>query len=129
MFISSTNKRDVLMKKIKGLIFASVISLTQFSMAEDMATRAEDWAATFIALQALLVIGAALVGLGMMAAGGMQLKKHGENPQQVPLNKGLIFLAAGALLFGLSSTSETMQDTVFGTGNGVSSDSIVSTFE
>jgi hypothetical protein len=45
------------------------------------------------------------------------LKKHGDNPQQVPLSKPLIFLTAGALLFGLGSTSDVMQQTLFADGS------------
>lgn len=46
----------------------------------------------------------------------------------MPLNKGLIFLASGSLLFGLSATSTTMLDTIFGTGAAEGSTEISSEF-
>lgn len=104
-----------LMNKMKkGMAVVSVIALSNITFAAGVAELAEGWGNTASAVQILLLIGAALVGLGMMAAGAMQLKQHGENPQKVPLSKGLIFLASGAVLFGLSATSTTMIDTVFG---------------
>ncbi|HBC3481118.1 TPA: hypothetical protein KDY88_002571 [Vibrio parahaemolyticus] len=112
--------------KFSAVILTAIA--TSISFAAGVGELAQGWGETATALQVLLVIGAALVGLGMMAAGGMQLKKHGENPQQVPLNKGLIFLAAGALLFGLSATSTTMLDTIFGTGAAEGSTEISSEF-
>ncbi|WP_299378260.1 hypothetical protein [uncultured Kiloniella sp.] len=102
----------------KNTLIIVVSTSTTISMAQGIATLAQGWASTISALQVLLVICAALVGLASMAAGAVQLKKHGENPQQVPLNKGLLFLASGALLFGLSATSTTMIDTVFGSESG-----------
>lgn len=113
----------------KNALVLSTVLFGTFAFGDDMATIAEGWGATIKAIQVLLILGASLVGLGMMASGGIQLKKHGENPQQVPLNKGLIFLAAGSLLFGLSATSQTMQDTVFGNGGGVDTSSITTDFE
>tara|TARA_Y100000588_G_scaffold210270_1_gene224318 strand:+ start:141943 stop:142311 length:369 start_codon:yes stop_codon:yes gene_type:complete len=79
---------------------------------------ADGWTGTLSALKSVVVVGTSLVGLGVMGAGALQLKKHGENPNQVPLSKPLIFLAGGALLFGLGATSNTMQETLFGEGGG-----------
>lgn len=112
----------------KFTILTLVTGSTVFSMAESVTSLAEKWGAAVSALQVVLVLAAALVGLGMMAAGAMQLKKHGENPQQVPLNKGLIFLASGALLFGLSASSQTMLDTIFGESATTGSTDIISEF-
>lgn len=96
--------------------------------ASDVASLAEGWAGTILVIQILLLVLAGLVGLGMMASGAVQLKKHGENPQQNPLNKGLIFLASGAILFGLTATTETLQDTVFGEGGGSKTDDLTHEF-
>lgn len=119
---------NFLKKSKKHFIGLGLIVTSNAALAASVGTLAEDWGGSVSAIQVLLVLGAALVGLGMMAAGAMQLKKHGENPQQVPLNKGLIFLASGALLFGLSATSETMLDTVFGEGEADGSTDIESDF-
>ena len=64
----------------------------------------------------------ALLGIVFMIMGGMNFKKYADNPQQTAISKPIIFLAAGALLFGLSATSDTMQNTIFGVGEGVSAD-------
>ena len=109
-------------KGIKILATLGALSIGGIAMAADVATLTTGWAASLTGVKGVLVIGATIVGLAMMAAGGIQLKKHGENPQQVPLNRPLIFLAAGALLFGLGATSNTVQETIFGTGNERSSD-------
>ena len=64
----------------------------------------------------MMIIGGTLLGMVFLIIGGINLKKHGDNPQQVPLAKPLIFLAAGSLLFGLGSTSDVMQQTLFDGG-------------
>ncbi len=109
-------------KGIKILATLGALSIGGVAMAADVAALTEGWAASLNGVKGVLVIGATIVGLAMMAAGGIQLKKHGENPQQVPLNRPLIFLAAGALLFGLGATSNTVQQTIFGTDSGASRD-------
>jgi len=60
----------------------------------------------------LVVVLALLMGLALIAMGALQLKKHSENPQQVPLSKPIIWLVAGGLLTGLSSTSSVLQGTL-----------------
>jgi hypothetical protein len=65
----------------------------------------------------VLVLAASLVGIGLMIAGGLQLKKYADNPQQNPIAKPLIYLVAGILIFGISATSETMKATIFGDGS------------
>tara|TARA_Y100000588_G_scaffold210270_1_gene224317 strand:+ start:141377 stop:141742 length:366 start_codon:yes stop_codon:yes gene_type:complete len=106
------------MSNLKKILTLSVFAIG-FSVAnaESVQTLATGWTDTLSALKGVVVVGTSLVGLGVMGAGALQLKKHGENPNQVPLSKPLIFLAGGALLFGLGATSNTMQDTLFG-GNG-----------
>lgn len=103
------------MNMINKSMIAFVITMGfSITMAADVAELTTSWAASLEGLKKVLVLGATLVGLAGMAAGGIQLKKHGENPQQVPLNRPLIFLASGALLFGLGATSNTLQSTIFG---------------
>ncbi|XNJ88793.1 hypothetical protein AB6C47_018305 [Vibrio cyclitrophicus] len=92
------------------------------SMAKDVAGLANSWWLSIFNFGEVIIILSTIIGLGMMVSGGIQLKKHGENPQQVPLNRSLIFLASGALLFGLGATSNTLQDTIFGVGEGKQSD-------
>lgn len=65
----------------------------------------------------MMVMGSTLLGIVFLIIGGLNLKKHGDNPQQVPLGKPLIFILAGSLLFGLGSTSDVMQKTLFGDGS------------
>lgn len=69
----------------------------------------------------VMVVLSALLGIILLIMGGMNLKKYADNPNQTPLSKPIIFLAAGALLFGLSSTSTTMQQTIFGSSTTTSS--------
>lgn len=76
--------------------------------------RAEDWQTQTNNITVLLVFAAALLGLGLLIAGGMQLKKYSDEQGRLPLSKPLIYLAAGALIFGISATSETMTATLFG---------------
>jgi len=107
------------MSNLKKILTLSVFAIG-FSVAnaESVQTLATGWTDTLSALKGVVVVGTSLVGLGVMGAGALQLKKHGENPNQVPLSKPLIFLAGGALLFGLGATSNTMQETLFGEGGG-----------
>ncbi len=114
--------------KHKIISLISIAFGTSMTFAAGVGELAQNWAGTASSLQVVLVIGAALVGLATMASGAIQLKKHADNPQQNPMNKGIIFLAAGALLFGLSATSTTMLDTVFGTGATTGSTKVSSEF-
>ena len=102
----------------KGLITLSIGAGFGIANAAGVGELAGGWTSTLSSLKSVVVVGSSMLGLGVMGAGALQLKKHGENPNQVPLNKPLIFLAGGALLFGLGATSNTMQDTLFGSGGG-----------
>lgn len=62
----------------------------------------------------LVFIVSALIGVGLMIAGGLQLKKYADNPQQNGIAKPMIYLLAGVLVFGVVATSETMEQTLFG---------------
>lgn len=102
-------------KFVKAIAIASALVATSTAFgAENMVDLFDDWAETFKGAQSIIVLGAALVGIGFLGAGAIQLKKHGENPQQAPLNKGLIFLASGAALLGLTTMSGVLQGTVTG---------------
>ena len=108
-------------KKINVAVLSSMfLSASVFadsaSTAKTFGTIATDLGGQVKSVTALMIIAGTLLGVVFMVIGGVQLKKHGDNPQQVPLAKPLIFLAAGALLFGLGSTSDMMQKSVFGGG-------------
>jgi len=62
----------------------------------------------------VLVIAASLIGIAIMIAGGLGLKKYADNPQQNPISKPLIYFISGIMIFGISATSETMKETIFG---------------
>ena len=102
----------------KGLTLTTLTmlsTLSTFTFAADIGETAKEVGAQVNLITDLMVIGATLLGIVFLIIGGVNLKKHGDNPQQVPLAKPLIFLGAGALLFGLGSTSTVMQETLFGT--------------
>lgn len=65
----------------------------------------------------LVFIASALIGVGLMIAGGIQLKKYADNPQQNGIAKPMIYILAGVIVFGVVATSETMDETLFG-GSG-----------
>ena len=83
--------------------------------------------ASSITVAAVLI--ATLLGIIALIVSGLTFKKHGDNPQQVPLSKPLIYLAAGTLLFGLGATSDVMQQTIFGGGRIQDSNGGFKTFE
>lgn len=66
----------------------------------------------------LVFVASALIGVGLMIAGGLQLKKYADNPQQNGIAKPMIYLLAGVLVFGVVATSETMETTLFGDSAG-----------
>ncbi|MCK8072416.1 hypothetical protein [Vibrio sp. 1CM23M] len=107
---------------IKSNLLLVTTMFVSVSMAKDVASLTSAWWMSIFNFGEIIVILSTIIGLGMMVSGGIQLKKHGENPQQVPLNRSLIFLAAGSMLFGLGATSNTIQDTIFGVGEGKQSD-------
>ena len=94
---------------------ASVFAATAGTIAKGLGDQASTATTAAILFSALL-------GIVFMIMGGMNFKKYADNPQQTAISKPIIFLAAGALLFGLSATSDTMQNTIFGVGEGVSAD-------
>ena len=98
---------------ILGAILSSSIAFADVANMGDAAKGLSDQVST---VTNLVVVGSTLLGIVFLVVGGLNLKKHGDNPQQVPLSKPLIFLTAGAILFGLGSTSNLIQGTIFGGG-------------
>lgn len=103
------------MKMIQKLSLASILAVTSVSTfaASNIGQTATDIGSQISSVTTMMVLGGTLLGIVFLIIGGLNLKKHGDNPQQVPLSKPLIFLTAGALLFGLGSTSDVMQQTLF----------------
>ena len=98
----------------KNLIAISALFVTNAALAaSNVGETADALGEQVNQVTNMMVIGGTLLGMVFLIIGGINLKKHGDNPQQVPLAKPLIFLAAGSLLFGLGSTSDVMQQTLF----------------
>ena len=102
------------MNKLKIILLTASIIVANNVYAANIGETATALGNQVSAITNFMVIGATLLGLTFLVIGGVNLKKHGDNPQQVPLAKPLIFLASGTLLFGLGSTSDVMQSTLFG---------------
>lgn len=66
----------------------------------------------------LVFVASALIGIGLMVAGGIQLKKYADNPQQNGIAKPMIYILAGVIVFSVVATSETMEETLFGDTRG-----------
>lgn len=106
------------MNKIKTLITCLLASVASTSFAaSNIGDTATAIGTQINAVTTMMVLASTLLGIVFLIIGGLNLKKHGDNPQQVPLGKPLIFILAGALLFGLGSTSDVMQKTLFGDGS------------
>jgi hypothetical protein len=106
-------KKTSMLKGALAFVTLSVFSITVF--AADGATGVINRGIeTANAATVLVIAASALIGLALLVAGGLQLKKYSEDPRQTPLSKPLIFIIAGALIFGLSATSETMTTSIFG---------------
>ena len=101
------NKYKILVGSLLLSSPALVFAISAGGIAEGIGSQAST------ATIAAVLVGA-LVGIVFLIMGGMGFKKYADNPQQTPLSKPMIFLAAGALLFGLSATSDTLQETIFG---------------
>lgn len=66
----------------------------------------------------LVFVASALIGVGLMVAGGIQLKKYADNPQQNGIAKPMIYILAGVIVFSVVATSDTMEETLFGSDKG-----------
>ena len=106
------------MKKLKIALATILVSSPALVMAKSAGDIADSLGSQASTATTAAVLVAALIGIVFLIMGGMGFKKYADNPQQTPLSKPMIFLAAGALLFGLSATSETMQTTIFGDNSG-----------
>ncbi|MFA0461424.1 MULTISPECIES: hypothetical protein [unclassified Vibrio] len=110
------------MNKTKTTILAISALLSVSAFSANIGDTAENLSTQINSITNMMVIGGTLLGMVFLIIGGINLKKHGDNPQQVPLSKPLIFLAAGSLLFGLGSTSDVMQESLFGGGRAAGGD-------
>ena len=117
-------------KTIKNILLCAALlsSGLVFAEPENIGAVAEDLKGQVNVITNLVVVGSTLLGIVFLVVGGLNLKKHGDNPQQVPLSKPLIFLTAGAILFGLGSTSNLIQGTIFGGGRSSGTGGVVDDF-
>lgn len=106
------------MKKLKIALATLLMTSPALVMAGSAGEIADGIGGQASTATTAAVLIAAFIGIVFLIMGGMGFKKYADNPQQTPLSKPMIFLAAGALLFGLSATSETMQTTIFGDNDG-----------
>lgn len=90
----------------------------QFANAQDLADSLGGLIDASTAGTKLVFIVSALIGIALMIAGGLQLKKYADNPQQNGIAKPMIYLLAGVLIFSVAATSETMEETLFGGTDG-----------
>lgn len=102
----------MVLRKLGWALLAMVLSAPVY--AEGLTERAEAVGKTITTWTVVAVLMASLLGVGLMIAGGMQLKKYADNPQQHPLSKPLLYFVSGIIIFGISATSETMKETLFG---------------
>lgn len=112
----------MLMKNIKKGFYAALgMSLMlpfQFANAQNLADSMGGLIDASTQGTKLVFIVSALIGIGLMIAGGLQLKKYADNPQQNGIAKPMIYLLAGVLVFSVVATSETMEETLFGKAGG-----------
>lgn len=100
-------------------VFATTLMLPfQMTQAQDLADSMDGLIDASTKGTELVFIVSALIGIGLMIAGGLQLKKYADNPQQNGIAKPMIYLLAGVLVFGVAATSETMEETLFGSSKG-----------
>lgn len=101
--------------KTTALAFASMIMLGSLQAKEmGILGRLTDFNATFQGLTILIALAGALIGIGIMIAGGFQLKKYADDSRSVSPVKGLIYLVSGVLMFAISATSDIMKESIFG---------------
>lgn len=113
---------EIMINKMKGMVKAafytglsSILLLpTHVLAAQNLADSMKGLSDASEAGTKLIFIVSALVGIALMIAGGLQLKKYADNPQQNGIAKPMIYLLAGVLVFGVVATSQTMEETLFG---------------
>lgn len=82
--------------------------------AASLLKRLPDFWETLQGLTILIALAGALIGIGVMIAGGFQLKKYADDSRSVSPVKGILYLVGGILMFAISATSDTMKSTIFG---------------
>lgn len=112
------------MKKLTQLITTGALLAPMAAMAGDAGEIAQNIGGQASVATVTAIMISALLGIILLIMGGMGFKKYADNPQQTPLSKPIIFLGAGALLFGLSATSDTMQSTIFGESDAESGSNV-----
>jgi hypothetical protein len=110
---------DSMIKKMKDVFKGAFY--TAVGAALSAPVYAQDLAATMTGLTdassagvKLVFVASALIGVGLMVAGGIQLKKYADNPQQNGIAKPMIYILAGVIVFSVAATSDTMEETLFG---------------
>ncbi len=97
-------------KNKSGIAFFLLLSLPVFAESRIPLTMG----LPSLILSYTVVFGCILLSIVFLIVGGLNLKKYREKPQKVHLLKPLVLLTAGAILFGLGSTSNLIQDILFG---------------
>jgi intracellular multiplication protein IcmD len=115
--------------QISFLLFAlGTSSLVFASASSGIGGIATNISGSLSAVASLIGGAAYLAGLVFAVAGIIQFKAHKDNPQQVPLSKGVVLVAVGASLLFLPSLLSSAGSTLFGssgtsagtTGSGLS---------
>lgn len=60
-----------------------------------------------------------IMGIAFIISGIIKLKRHAENPQQVPMLAPMIFTVMGVLLIYFPTTVGVLRDTLFGAGEAI----------
>jgi len=112
----------MLKSKIKSVFYGALATTLmipfQMAQAQDLSESLQGLVDASETGTQLVFVVSALVGVALMIAGGLQLKKYADNPQQNGIAKPMIYLLAGVLVFGVVATSETMEETLFGEAGG-----------
>ncbi len=112
----------MLKSKIKSVFYGALATTLmipfQMAQAQNLAESMQGLVDASETGTQLVFVVSALVGVALMIAGGLQLKKYADNPQQNGIAKPMIYLLAGVLVFGVVATSETMEETLFGKAGG-----------
>jgi hypothetical protein len=114
---------DSMIKKMKDVLkgaFYTVVGavLSAPVYAQNLAETMEGLTDASSAGVKLVFVASALIGIGLMVAGGIQLKKYADNPQQNGIAKPMIYILAGVIVFSVVATSDTMEETLFGASGG-----------
>jgi len=114
---------DCMIKKMKEMLKVAVYAVVGTALS--VPVYAQDLAASLKGLNdgagagvELVFVVSALIGIALMIAGGIQLKKYADNPQQNGIAKPMIYILAGVIVFSVVATSDTMEETLFGGDKG-----------